>query len=107
MPMYNLMKYNWNYSETTGSWWFCSKDEVTNFNANIANDDNFKSFEYQAKLLGKTTAHFAPNAATRILKNATIAVSLKYSRNFWSSLEMPFINCKVKLKWTKCCVCSW
>ena len=31
----------------------------------------------------------------RILKDATIAVSLNYQNNFWSSLEMPLINCKV------------
>ena len=31
-------------------------------------------------------------------KNATVAVSLKYLRNLWRSLEMPLINCKVKLK---------
>ena len=33
----------------------------------------------------------------------TIAVSLKYLSNFWRSLEMPLINCKVelKLRWTK------
>ena len=31
----------------------------------------------------------------RILKDATIAVSLNYQNNLWSSLEMPLINCKV------------
>ena len=36
--------------------------------------------------------------ANGILKNATIAVPLKYLSNFWVSLEMPLINCKVKLK---------
>ena len=40
------------------------------------------------------------------LQKATIAVLLKYLSNFWRSLEMPLINCKVelKLKWTKYCV---
>ena len=43
-----------------------------------------------------------------ILKNATIAASLKYLSNFWRSLETLIINCKVKLKLkcTKCCVLS-
>ena len=50
MPMYNLIQYTSNY----GSLWFYSKDEVTNFNADIANDDNFKSFKYKAKILGNT-----------------------------------------------------
>ena len=46
--------------------------------------------------------------ANGILKNATIAVPLKYLSNFWVSLEMPLINCKVKLKlkWTRYSVLS-
>ena len=33
---------------------------------------------------------------------------LKYSSNFWRSLEIPLVNCKVELKliWTKHCVLS-
>ena len=52
--MYNLIEYSSNYSETTGSLWFYSKDEATNFDDDIANNNNFKSFEYNAKLLGNT-----------------------------------------------------
>ena len=63
MLMYNLIEYSSNYSETTGSLWFYSKDEVTNFNADITNNNNFKSFEYKAKLLGNTVAQ--PAAITR------------------------------------------
>ena len=55
MSMYNLIECSSNYSETTGSLWFYSKDETTNFNADIADTDNFKSFEYKAKLLRNTT----------------------------------------------------
>ena len=107
MPMYNLIEYSSKYSETTGSLLFYSKDEATNSNANIANDINFKSFEYKAKLLGSTEAQIA-NAANGIIKNVTMAVPLKYLSNFWRSLEMPLINCKVelKLRWTKYCVLS-
>ena len=49
-----------------------------------------------------------PNHANRNLKNAVIAVPLKYLSNFWSSVETTLINCKVelKLKWTKYCVLS-
>ena len=58
------------------------------------------------KLLKLKVAQTAPNAANGILKNATIAVPLKYLSNFWKSLEIPLINCKVelKVKWTKYCV---
>ena len=34
--MYNLIEYSPNCSETTGNLWFYSKDEATNFNADIA-----------------------------------------------------------------------
>ena len=82
--------------------WFYSKDETTDFNADIANTDNFKCLKYKAKLLGNTVAKLlentgvqpAPNQANRIFKNATIAVPLKYLSNFWRSLEMLLINCK-------------
>ena len=39
MPMYNLIDYSSNYSETTGSLWFYSKDESTNFNAEICSNN--------------------------------------------------------------------
>ena len=107
MPMYNLIEYSSNYSETTRSLWFYSKDETTIFNAGIVNG-NFKSFKYKAKLCGNTVAQPASNAANGILKKTAIAVPLKYLSNFWRSLEIPFINCKVelKLRWTKHCVLS-
>ena len=106
--MYNLVEYSSNYSQTTGSLWFYSKDESANFDADIANTDGFKPFKYKAKLLGNTVAQPGPNAANGILKNATIALPLKYLSNFWRSLEMPLINYKVELKlgWTKHCVLS-
>ena len=50
MPMYNLIEYSSNYSETTGSLRFCSKGEATRFNIDIVNDNHFKSFMYMAKL---------------------------------------------------------
>ena len=99
MPMYNLIQYSSDYSETTRSLWFYLKDEGTNFNVDIANDNDFKSFKYKAKLLRNTEA----DVANGILKNATIAVPLKYLSNFWKSVGMPLINCKIELKckWTK------
>ena len=50
MPMYILIEYSSNYSETAGSLWFYSKDEAIGFNADIANTNNFKSLMYKAKL---------------------------------------------------------
>ena len=56
----------------------------------------------KAKLLGNT----GRDGANKTLRNATIAVSLKYLSNFWGSLKLSLINWKVelKLKWTKYCV---
>ena len=105
MPMYNLTEYIWNYSETTGSLWFYSKDEATDFNVDITNNNNnFKSFKYKAKLL----VNIKNDGANEILKNATFAVPWKYLSNFRRLLEMPLLNCKVELnlKWTKYCVFS-
>ena len=60
MTMCNLIEYSSNYSETRGSLWFYLKDEVTDFNADVANDNNFKSFMYRTKLLGNTAVQTAP-----------------------------------------------
>ena len=53
----------------------------------MTNDDNALSFKYKANLDG----------TDRKKKVVKIAVSLKYLSNFWRSLEMPLINCKVEL----------
>ena len=66
--MYNLLEYSLNYSDTTGSLWFYSKDEATNFNSNITNNDIFKSFMYKTELIGTT------GATNGILKNETIVI---------------------------------
>ena len=108
MPMYSLIEYSSNYSETTGRLWFYSNDEVANFNNNIANINNFKYFKYKAKLLGNKVTQSVQTGGNRILKNATIAVPIKYWINSWRSLRIPLINWKVELKltWTKRCVLS-
>ena len=43
MSVYNIIEYSSKWSQTTGSLWFYSKDEATNFNVDIARDNNFKS----------------------------------------------------------------
>ena len=93
MSMYSLIEYNSNYSDTTGSLWFQSKEEATTFDADIGNNNTFKSFKYKAKLFKDKVDQPTPNQANGILKNAAIDLPLKYVSNFWSSLEMPLINC--------------
>ena len=101
----NLVEHSLNYSETTGSLWFYSKDERTIFNTSIENIEHFNSFKYKAKLIGNTV----DKGANGILKNAIIAALLKYLSSLWRSFKMPLINWNIesKLKWKKYCVLPW
>ena len=89
MPMYNLIEYSDNYSDTSGSLWNFKRDEIIN-NADVTNDNNAPSFKYKANLIGNTETN-----GTK--KGVKIAVPLKYLSNFWRSLEIPLINCKDEL----------
>ena len=55
MPMYNLIEYSDNYSDTSGSLWQFKRDEIIN-NADVTNDNNAPSFKYKANLIGNTVA---------------------------------------------------
>ena len=100
MPMYNLIEYSDNYSDTSGSLWQFKRDEIIN-NADVTNDDNAPSFKYKANLIGNTENNGTKNGVK-------IAVPLKYLSNFWRLLEMPLINCKVELslRWYEHCILS-
>ena len=65
----------------------------------MTNDDNAPSFKYKASLIGNTETD-----GTK--KGVKIAVPLKYLSNFWRSLGMSSIDCKVELslKWMENCV---
>ena len=65
--------------------------------------NNSSSFKCKASLLGKATGGDGDDGS---LKNAKIAVPLKYLSNFFRSLEMPLINCKLhlELNWNNNCV---
>ena len=69
--------------------------EATNFKTDTANTDDFKYFKYKAKLFGNIEGRLAPNNTCGILKNVTIAVSLKHLSNFRRSRKIPLLNCKV------------
>ena len=93
IPMYNLIEYSDNYSKTSGSLWQYYKDDP---NDNLTDSESFKS---KVKITGNT-----PNDGNT--KDVEIIVLLKYLSNFWRTLEMPLINCKVNLifTWSKDCV---
>ena len=98
MPMYNLIEYSDNYSDLSGNLWQFKRDEVPAGNADLA-INNSQSFKYKAALLGKTAD--AVNNTNSSAKEARIVVPLNYLSNFWRSLQMPLINCKVcfELNW--------
>ena len=64
--------------------------------------DNSNSFKYKASLLGKATD---ADGNDRPLKNTKIVVPLKYLSNFFRSLGMPLINCKIHLELNWNCNC--
>ena len=93
MPMYNLIEYSDNYAKTSGSLWQYFRDEPDD---NLEDSESFKS---KINIRVKT-----PDDNKE--KNVEIMVPLKYLTNFWRTLEMPLINCEVKLDltWSSTCV---
>ena len=108
MPMYNLIEYSDNYQDSSATLYQYKRDEPPEDDA-VADltADNSSSFKYKIKLLGNVT-RVAGNAAGVRRLNVKVVVPLKYLSNFFRSLEMPLINCKIKLNltWKKECVLS-
>ena len=104
MAMYNLIEYSDNYQDSSATLYQYKRDEPPEANA-IADltDNTSSSFKYKIKLLGNPVLD---GAITKLSGN--IVVPLKYLSNFFRSLEMTLINCKVKLNltWKKECVLS-
>ena len=94
MPMYNLIEYSDNYQDSSATLYQYKRDEPPESNP-IPNltADNSNSFKYQINLLGDPVV--VDNIARR---NVKVVVPL----------EMPLINCKIKLNltWKKECVLS-
>ena len=96
MPMYNLIEYSDNYQDSSATLYQYKRDEppegdpIPNLTV-----DNSSSFKYKVELLGDPVV--ANNIARR---NVKVVVPLKYLSNFFRSLEMLLINCKIKLNLT-------
>ena len=106
IPMYNLIEYSGNYSDTSGRLWQFKRDEspvANNENPDNVSTANSTFFKYKSNLFKPLEA-----ADNGVFKNVKIAVPLKYLSNFWKSLEMLLINYKIhlELNWTKDCVMS-
>ena len=88
MPMYNLIEYSDNYSDTSGGLWQFKRDEIEEEVDLTLDDDhipnNSSSFKYKSNFITNRNG-------------VKIAASLKYLNNFLRSLEMPLINCKIEL----------
>ena len=99
MPMYNLIEYSNNYSDTSGSLWQFKRDEIEG-DVDLTVDaqhipNNLSSFKYKSSFITNRNC-------------VKIVVPLQYLSNFRISLEMPLINCKVEFswKWYENCVLS-
>ena len=106
--MYNLIEYSDNYQDSSATLYQYKRDEPPEGDPNPnLTADNSSSFKYKIKLLGNVTEVAGDDAGVRRL-NVKVEVPLKYLSNFFRSLEMPLINCKIKLNltWKKECVLS-
>ena len=107
IPIYNLIEYSKNYSKTSGNLWNYYKDNSTDPKTNS------EAFKYKASITGKTIEYNIPpriinarsnqipnpnyDASKIFTKEIEIVVPLKHLRNFWRTLDIPLINCKVSL----------
>ena len=96
--MYNLLEYSDNYQDSTGSLYQFKRDEPPDDNVNVAN--NTTSLVYKSKLIKGTDDNN--------VNNVKLVVPLKYVSNFFRSLELPLVNCKIDLEltWHKDCMIS-
>ena len=108
MPMYSLIENSNNYQDSSATLYQYKRDESPEDDA-VADltADNSDSLKYKIKLLGNVTEVAGDAAGIRRL-NVKVVVPLNFLSNFFRSLEMPLINCKIKLNltWEKECVLS-
>ena len=104
--MYNLLEYSKNYEKTSGSLFDYYRDEPSELiigdgdNARNISIRNSKYFDYKTNIIGNL------DIGGDEKEDVEIAIPLKYLGNFWRSLDIPLINCKITLilSWYKECV---
>ena len=104
MSMYNLIEYSDNFQDSSATLYQYKRDEPPEDNAiDDLTASNSSSFKYKISLLGDENV-----VGGKVRLNVKVVVPLKYLSNFFRSLEMPLINCKIKLNltWKKECVLS-
>ena len=85
MPMYNLIEYSDNYSDTSGILWQFKRDEKNMNNRNLANVTTADSSSYKYKSSFFKSLNAAVNG---VFTAVNIAVPLKYLSNFWRSFAI-------------------
>ena len=99
IPMYSLIQYNDNYSDTSGSLWHFKRGKIKEDHDSTVDaqhiPNNSQSLKYKLSLIENRNG-------------VKIDVPLKYLSNFRRSLEIPLINRKVELSltWDENCVLS-
>ena len=106
MSMYKLIEYSDNCSDKSQSLWQFNRDYIPADNNADLSIYNSKSFKYKPALAGKPAN--TVNNTNSSVKDTKIVVPLKYLSNFWRSLEISLINCKVyfELNWIEDCILS-
>ena len=104
MTMYNLIEYSDNYQDSSATIYQYKRDEPPEDDA-VADltADNSSSFKDKVSLLRNPVLD--GNITKRSVK---VVVPLKYLSNLFRSLEIPLINCTIKLNfsWKKECALS-
>ena len=90
-----MLEYSKNYRKTIGSLWNYYRDEPTS-NGGINYYLGSKSFDFKSSIVGELGDINNDNEAIKDEINLTIL--LRHLSNFWRSLNMPLINCKIELQ---------
>ena len=94
-----MIEYSDNYSDASGSLWQFKRDKIegdVDLTVNAQHiPNNSSSFKYKSSFITERNG-------------VKIVVPLKYLSNFWRSLEIPLINCKIQLSinWYENCILS-
>ena len=99
MPVCKIIEYSDNYSDTSDSLRQFERDKIEE-NVDLT-ADNSSSFKYKSNFIGDTDE----DGANREKGGVKIVIPLKGLSNFWRSLEIPLINCKVELSSMKSVYC--
>ena len=99
MPMYNLIEYSDNCSDTSGRAWYFKSDEAPNNNADLTTD-NSQSFKYKSALVEKT--EYALNNTKSSIKNkdfCSIKVSQQLLEIVRNTINLLQNSSRIKLDW--------